>query len=122
MITEQDLIGTWRIIRNVVKDNTGERQAEIDKINAKYEVTYKPNGTYSEVNNGIIVGRFSNFNGAYSIDEGDMLRMSVKSFAFKRSYKLISISDDKSEISLSPCDSLYCGIYSNIDYIVIKKI
>lgn len=121
MLKEEDLVGTWRIIKTNIKDSSGDKQSEVDNINSKYEVTYNANGSYEEINNGIVAKRFSNFYGNYTID-GDNLRMSVKSFSFKRSYKIIYVSRDKSQIILSPCDTLYCSIYSNIEDIVIKKI
>lgn len=120
MITEDDLIGTWFIVENVLKEQSDDKQKEIDAINSKYSVTYNENRTYDEKNNGIIIGRLNNFGGKWNI-EGDLLRMSIRGFSFKRTYKIIEISIDKTKITLSPCDTMYCNIYSNIDHMVIQK-
>jgi len=120
-IVEKDLIGTWRIVNNKLKNKTNEAQNEIDIINSKYQVTYNEDGTYKEINNGIIIGRVGNFKGKWNI-EGEVLRMSFKNFAFKRTYRIHDVSRDKTQITLCPCDTLYCSIYTNIEHMIIEKV
>lgn len=120
MITREDLIGEWTIIKNVLKENTDDKQKEIDTINSKYSVIYNESGTYEEKNNGIIIGRLNNFGGKWNIDV-DLLRMSIRGFSFKRTYRIINFSKDKNQITLSPVDTMYCSIYSNIDYMVLQR-
>jgi len=120
MITDKDLIGTWKISETHLKNKSVDAQNLIDYINSKYSIIYKENNTYLESNNGIVIGRMSNFSGDYSI-EGDKLLMSIKSFAFKRTYIIEANNIDKYEIKFYPCDTLYCNIYSNIDYLLLKK-
>jgi len=120
MITDKDLIGTWKIIKTVLKKGGEQEQKEIDSINSIYSIEYKTNNKYSESNNGIVVGRLSNFSGRYTI-ESNILNMSIKSIAFNRKYIVESAKKDNSEIKFSPLDTMYCSIYSNIDYLILKK-
>lgn len=120
MITQEDLVGSWKVLETHLKSKSDDAQKEIDAINSKYSVTYKDNGKYSESNNGIVMGRMTNFSGVYVI-EGNILNMSIKSIAFNRKYIIESVKSDNTEIKFSPCDTMYCSIYSNIDYLILKK-
>ncbi len=119
MVTKEDLIGKWTIIENVLKDTSDGKQEEIDKINDKYTLEFKKDGTYKESNSGIILRRLANFTGKYILDDNE-LKLTFKTFKHGRTYKILSFDENKGIIKLRPCDSLFCKIYTNIDYLVIN--
>jgi hypothetical protein len=120
MITKEDLIGEWTIIKNVLKDPSDGKQEQIDKINKAYVLEFKENGTYREKNNGILFTRLSNFSGKFFL-KGNDLKLTIKAFKHGRTYTILSFEKENSTMTVRPCDTLYCGIYTNIDYLIMQK-
>ncbi len=122
MITEEDLIGTWKIVENYLKETDETKQKQIEGINLKYELTYRKGNKYSEKNNGIVLGKMANFGGNFKIKDENILVLSIRSFAFIRKYRLEADNQSKTRIKYYPLDDIYCDIYGNIDYMILEKV
>lgn len=120
MITKEDLIGEWVIIKNNLKDISDGKQEEMDKINSKYLLTFREDNSYSEVNNGILYARLSNFEGSYKVENNHII-LHMRMFKLNRTYIVSSFNSEIKTMSITPCDTLYCSIYRNIDSIILQK-
>ena len=121
MLRKEDLIGTWEIARNILKDETDNKLEEMNKINSKYSITFNEDDTYRELNNGIMLLRMSNFHGSFRL-EGDDIKLSMKVFKTERTYRVTDFNKELGVMELHPCDTLYCGIYTNIKSLILKKV
>ena len=121
MFNKEDLIGTWKIDKNELTNSEDGKQEEMDKINSKYTITFNEDDTYQELNNGIMLLRVSNFHGSFRL-EGNDIKLSMKVFKTERTYRVTSFDKRNGVMKLHPCDTLYCGIYTNIKSLTLKKI
>lgn len=121
MITEKDLIGTWIITKNILKDESDNKLDEMNKINSKYSIEFKEDGNYQELNNGIMLLRMSNFHGSFRV-EGNDIKLFMKLFKTERTYRVTYFNRKGGIMELCPCDTLYCSIYTNIKSLILKKV